>query len=140
MTALNSLILEKRAVIDRAYRCFLQNRDYFGLPDVLFFLIECVMHYLLIYDLAPDYLKRRPEFRKEHLGLAWEAADRGELILGGALADPVDSAVLLFRAESPEPLEKFVAADPYVKNGLVKSWRIRPWTTVVGEDAVSPVR
>jgi len=98
------------------------------------------MHYLLIYDLAPDYLERRPEFRKEHIGLAWEAVDRGELILGGALADPVDSAVLLFRAETPEPLEKFVAADPYVKNGLVKSWRIRPWNTVVGEDAVSPVR
>jgi uncharacterized protein YciI len=98
------------------------------------------MHYLLIYDLAPDYLERRPEFRKEHLTLAWEAADRGELILGGALADPVDSAVLLFRGESPETAERFVAADPYVKNGLIKHWRVRPWNTVVGDGASSPIR
>jgi uncharacterized protein len=98
------------------------------------------MHYLLIYDLAPDYLERRPEFRKEHLALAWEAADRGELILGGALADPVDSAVLLFRGESPEAVDRFVAADPYVKNGLIKHWRVRPWNTVVGDGASSPIR
>jgi hypothetical protein len=68
------------------------------------------------------------------------AQARGELILGGALADPVDTAILLFRGESPEVVERFVAADPYVKNGLVARWRIRPWTTVVGEAATAPVR
>jgi uncharacterized protein YciI len=98
------------------------------------------MHYLLIYDLAPDYLERRGQFRNEHLKLAWDASARGELVLGGALADPVDNAVLLFRGDSPQAAERFVAADPYVKNGLVASWKIRPWTTVVGETASSPVR
>jgi len=98
------------------------------------------MHYLLTYELAPDYLARRPEFRKEHLTLAWEAADRGELVLGGAVADPVDTAILLFQGETPEAAERFVAADPYVKNGLVRSWHVRPWNTVVGKDAASPVR
>jgi uncharacterized protein YciI len=98
------------------------------------------MHYLLFYDLAPDYLDRRTQFRKEHLALAWEAADRGELILGGAVAEPVDTAVLLFNTETAEPIERFVAADPYVKNGLVKSWRVRPWTTVVGKQASAPIR
>jgi len=98
------------------------------------------MHYLLLYDLNPDYLERRGEFRKEHLALAWQAVERGELVLGGALRDPVDTAVLLFKADSTEPVEQFVAADPYVKNGLVKAWRIRPWTTVVGNDASAPVR
>ena len=98
------------------------------------------MHYLLIYDLAPDYLERRGEFRNEHLKLAWDASARGELVLGGALADPVDNAVLLFKGDSPAVAERFVAADPYVKNGLVARWRVRPWTTVVGETASSPVR
>lgn len=98
------------------------------------------MHYLLIYDLAPDYLERRGQFRNEHLRLAWDASARGELVLGGALADPVDNAVLLFKGDSPEAAERFVAADPYVKNGLVARWRVRPWTTVVGETASSPVR
>ena len=43
------------------------------------------MHYLLFYDVVPDYLERRAKFRKEHLDLCWEACSRGELILGGAL-------------------------------------------------------
>jgi uncharacterized protein YciI len=98
------------------------------------------MHYLLIYDLAPDYLEKRGQFRNEHLALAWQACERGELLLGGALADPADNAVLLFQCDSPAPAERFVAADPYVKNGLVTRWRVRPWTTVVGDGASSPVR
>jgi uncharacterized protein YciI len=98
------------------------------------------MHYLLMYDVTPDYLERRAQFRAEHLKLAWAAAERGELLLGGALADPVDMSVLLFKGDSPEVAERFVAQDPYVKNGLVARWRVRPWTTVVGEGAANPVR
>jgi len=98
------------------------------------------MHYLLIYDLVPEYLERRSEFRKEHLALAWKASERGELILGGALADPVDGAVLLFEGPSPEVAERFAAADPYVKHGLVSDWRVRQWATVVGKTASSPIK
>lgn len=98
------------------------------------------MHYLLIYDLSPDYLEKRPQFRGAHLQLAWAASERGELVLAGALADPADSAVLLFKGDSPVAAERFAAADPYVQNGLVKSWRVRAWTTVVGADASTPVR
>jgi uncharacterized protein len=98
------------------------------------------MHYLLIYDVSDDYLERRAQFRAEHLALAWSAHERGELLLGGALADPVDAAVLLFTGDTPAAAEAFVAADPYVSNGLVKRWRVRPWTTVVGAGAASPVR
>lgn len=98
------------------------------------------MHYLLFYDIADDYLERRPAFRAEHLRLAWEAYDRGELILGGALANPVDGTVLLFEGPSPAVAAAFAEADPYVRHGLVSGWRVREWTTVVGRDAASPVR
>lgn len=98
------------------------------------------MHYLLIYDVSDDYLERRPEFRGAHLKHAWAAAERGELLLAGALADPVDTAMLLFEADSPAVAESFARADPYVLNGLVQQWRVRPWTTVVGERASNPVR
>jgi uncharacterized protein YciI len=98
------------------------------------------MHYLLEYELSADYLERRPQFRNEHLGLAWKAQARGEILLAGALTDPVDRAVFLFRADSPAPAEAFAKADPYVVNGLVKSWRVRAWTTVVGAEASTPVR
>ena len=98
------------------------------------------MHYLLIYELADDYLVRRPEFRGLHLQHAWAAHERGELVLAGALADPADQAVLFFQSETPETAEAFAQNDPYVKNGLIKSWRVRAWTTVVGDNAATPVR
>ncbi|HLX01609.1 MAG TPA: YciI-like protein [Trinickia sp.] len=98
------------------------------------------MHFLLMYEVAADYLERRGQYRAEHLELAWQAVERGELLLAGALADPVDGAVLLFEGESAEVAEAFAARDPYVRNGLVTSWKVRPWTTVVGERAATPVR
>ena len=98
------------------------------------------MHFLLFYDLAPDYLERRGQFRDAHLEHAWNAQGRGELVLAGALAEPADLAMLLFESESPETAERFAAADPYVTNGLVTSYRVRSWTTVVGREASTPVR
>jgi hypothetical protein len=98
------------------------------------------MHYLLFYEAAEGYLERRAAFRDEHLRLGWEAVERGELILGGAFAKPVDGAMLLFQGDSPAVAEKFALADPYVKNGLVKRWYVREWTTVAGKDAATPVK
>lgn len=98
------------------------------------------MHYLLIYDVVPDYVERRAAFRDEHLSLAWEAHASGDLVLGGALDDPVDGAVLLFRGDSPAAAESFATRDPYVRNGLVTRWRVRKWRTVAGTDAATPVR
>jgi len=98
------------------------------------------MHYLLFYEVGDDYVSRRAEFRDAHLEKAWKATERGELLLGGALANPVDGAVLLFRGDSAEVAESFAKADPYVANGVVKRWHVREWTTVVGKDAAKPVR
>jgi uncharacterized protein len=92
--------------------------------------------YLLEYALVDDYLDRRPAFRDEHLALAREAHRRGDLVLAGALAEPPDRAVLVWRTDDPGVVERFVDADPYVRAGLVASWTIRPWTVVIG-DAVS---
>jgi uncharacterized protein len=97
------------------------------------------MHYVMFYEFDEGYVARRGSFRPEHLRHAWEAHARGELILGGALADPVDQGLLLFNIDSPRIAEEFAAADPYVKNGLVRRYTIRPWNTVVGKDAASPV-
>ena len=95
-------------------------------------------HFLLRYELAPDYLARRPEHRDLHLRLAWEAVERGELLLGGAVDEPVDSALLLFTDR--EAATRFAEADPYVASGLVARWSVRPWITVVGTGAATPVR
>jgi len=97
-------------------------------------------HFLLFYDFVPGYLERRVPLRGEHFKFARAAQARGELVLGGALADPIDSAALLFIGESQAVAERFAEADPYVRNGLVKAWRVREWMTVVGEDALTEVR
>jgi len=97
-------------------------------------------HFLLFYEAGPDYLDRRPQFRAEHLRHAWSAAGRGEIVVAGALADPVDGAVLMFQGEEKSVAEDFARADPYVVNGLVARWHVREWTTVVGELAATPVQ
>jgi uncharacterized protein YciI len=90
------------------------------------------MYLALQYDLVDDYLERRPEFRDEHLGLARAAHQRGDLALAGALADPADQALLVWSTEDRAVVEAFAEADPYVRNGLVRAWRIREWNVVIG--------
>ena len=92
------------------------------------------MYFLLLYDLVDDYLERRPAFRVEHLALATAARDRGEIVLAGAFADPADGAALVFKADDAGVVERFAQSDPYVQNGLVTRWRVRPWTVVIGGD------
>ena len=90
------------------------------------------MHLALIYTLVDDYVERRAPLRDEHLGLARAAADRGELVLGGAFDAPADRALLVWATEDEDVVRRFVDADPYVSNGLVTSWEIRRWNVVVG--------
>ena len=94
-------------------------------------------HFLLTYTLAPDYLARRAALRAGHLALARAAAERGELLLGGAL-DPAEEAVLLFAGEDAGAAEAFARCDPYVANGLVTDWRVRRWVMVMGDGAEPP--
>ncbi|MFI5183777.1 MAG: YciI-like protein [Vicinamibacteria bacterium] len=93
------------------------------------------MYFILLYDYADNAVERRAPFREMHLKLAREFQERGELLLGGAFADPVDGAALVFRAGDAKVVEGFVSRDPYVASGLVTAWRIRPWTVVVGVHA-----
>lgn len=91
-----------------------------------------MQHFALIYDLVDDYIDRRAAFRAEHLKLAEEWRARGEVVLAGAFAEPADQALLIFRTADRSGPETFVQQDPYVKHGLVKSWKVRPWNVVIG--------
>jgi uncharacterized protein YciI len=89
-------------------------------------------YFALIYEATPDYVERRSALREDHLRLARAATERGELLFGGAFADPVDHALLVFRAPDASVVEDFARNDPYVTNGLVQRWDVRPWTVVIG--------
>ena len=97
-------------------------------------------HFLLFYEVGPDFIQQREKFRTKHLALAWQSHGKGELLLAGALAPPTDRAVLLFQGESPAAAENFARNDPYVTSGLVQKWTVRQWNTVAGADAASPLR
>jgi len=90
-------------------------------------------YFALFYDVVDNFVSRRAPYREEHLRLAREAHRRGELVLAGALADPADGALLVFRVPGQSVVEAFAQSDPYVTNGLVTRWKIRPWTVVIGE-------
>ncbi|MCW8813920.1 MAG: YciI-like protein [Ignavibacteriaceae bacterium] len=89
-------------------------------------------YYVLIYHYIDDYMTRRGQFREEHLKLANASNQRGELILAGAFSDPPDKALLIFHVADKSIIEEFIKNDPYVNNGLVTKWEIRPWTVVIG--------
>ena len=97
------------------------------------------MHYVLFYEVVEQYAERRAPFRVEHLAHARKAVADGALVLGGAFANPIDGTMLLFKGSSPAVAEEFAKNDPYVINGLVTKWRVREWTTVVGDLAENSI-
>ena len=93
------------------------------------------MHFLLFYDYVANIAERRTPHRPGHLALIKEYVDRGEIVLGGAFADPLDGAAIVFNVADRAKVDDFVKRDPYVVNGLVTKSRIREWSVLVGTAA-----
>ena len=91
------------------------------------------MYYILFYKTVDNYIEKRAPYRDAHLAYAQIACDNGTLIMGGALTEPADSALLLFECDGPEVAEEFARNDPYVKNGLITEWHVRPWIVAIGK-------
>jgi uncharacterized protein YciI len=89
-------------------------------------------YFALLYDVVDGFIEKRAPHRPAHLQMIREAHARGEVVLAGALGDPPDGALIVFRADTADVVERFAKADPYVTNGLVRSWRVRPWAVVIG--------
>jgi uncharacterized protein YciI len=90
-------------------------------------------YFVLRYDsVVDDYVNKRAPFRAEHLQLVRSAHERGEIVMAGAVGETPDGALLIFRSDGPESAKAFAENDPYVKNGLIRSWRVQPWNVVVG--------
>jgi uncharacterized protein YciI len=92
-------------------------------------------YFVLRYDsVVDDYVNRRAPFRAEHLAMVRDAHARGEIVMAGAVGETPEGAIIVFRADTPEPATSFASSDPYVKNGLIKSWRVQRWHVVVPQD------
>src|SRR5215831_4453868 len=90
-------------------------------------------YFALFYHVVENFVERRVPFRQLHLAHAQRASQHHGLILGGALAEPADTALIVFRGGSPDAARAFAESDPYVLNGLVQRWEVRPWNVVVGD-------
>jgi len=88
-------------------------------------------HLVLTYDYVADILERREPYRADHLAAVRERSERGEVLMAGALGDPVHGAAFVFAGVDRDEVERFATADPYVLAGLVTGWRIEPWNVVV---------
>ena len=91
-----------------------------------------MQYFILFYETVENYVERRAPFRDIHLSLAISALNRGEIVMGGAFDDPADSVAIVFYVKDKSVIEKFVKDDPYVQEGLIQKWWIRPWKVVVG--------
>jgi uncharacterized protein len=89
-------------------------------------------YFILTYKADADYIEKRTPYRPEHLALATKARESGALIMAGALANPADGSMIVFKGESAKVAEDFAKTDPYVVNGVVKEWSVREWTVVIG--------
>lgn len=89
-------------------------------------------YFALVYYVGPEFAQKRAAYREPHLRQVFDANKRGELVSGGALGDPPDRALLIFRGEDRTVAERFAASDPYVTSGLVQRWEVQPWNLVCG--------
>ncbi|KAG2450581.1 hypothetical protein HYH02_005082 [Chlamydomonas schloesseri] len=89
-------------------------------------------YYLLEYKYVPDILEKRTPYRAAHIEGAKKQAEAGKMVMAGAFGETPEGALFVFRDTTPEDIEKFVKADPYVQNGLVPAWHIKPYAVVVG--------
>uniref|UniRef100_A0A7S0WYM2 YCII-related domain-containing protein n=1 Tax=Chlamydomonas leiostraca TaxID=1034604 RepID=A0A7S0WYM2_9CHLO len=88
-------------------------------------------YHILSYSYVKDILEKRGPYREAHLAAAQAKADQGLMVMAGAVGSPPEGATFIFRNQSQQDIEAFVQADPYVKNGLVTSWKVSPYTVVV---------
>lgn len=90
------------------------------------------MYFILFYETVDNFIEKREPHREEHLAYASAAHERGDLVMAGALTDPSDTAVLVFKGEDIGMVEAFAKFDPYVTNGLVSRWHVRQWQVAFG--------
>lgn len=90
--------------------------------------MNTTIYYILFYKTVSDYIEKREQYRENHLKMIQKAYGNDELFIAGALSDPANEAVLVFKEK--EAAITFAKNDPYVINGLIKEWKVRPWNTV----------
>jgi uncharacterized protein YciI len=96
-----------------------------------------VPYFALLYDVVDQFTERRAPFREAHLRLVRAAHARAEIFMAGAIGEPPEGALLVFRGDTAAVAEDFARNDPYVLEHVVTHWRALPWHVVVEPPAAS---
>ena len=86
---------------------------------------------LLLYEYSGDFSRARGAFQRQHAERVSRATRRGELLLAGTTADPLDRGIFIFRESSAA--RAFASGDPFVAAGLVRHWEVRKWALAGGQ-------
>ena len=86
-------------------------------------------YYVLLYKAIEGFAELKLPYRKDHLEIIEQSSTAGELLIAGALSDPSNEAILVFNDH--KAAKEFAISDPYVKNGLIEHWEVRPWNVVI---------
>jgi uncharacterized protein YciI len=93
---------------------------------------EGLRTFMVMYRYVPEMEERRVPHRQEHLGWLREAAEAGQLILAGATRDPVDTGILIVRAEDGYAVRRLLLDDPYARANLIVGITVRQVGLAVG--------
>jgi uncharacterized protein len=88
------------------------------------------MKAVVFYESADDVGERAPLHMDEHVTWFTSFHERGELLMVGTFADPAkDGAMCILKDRASA--EAFAAGDPFVTNGVVKSYTIKEWKEIL---------
>ena len=88
------------------------------------------MKYVMTYRAVEDFLPLAQQHHPAHSERVDEFARRGDLLMVGTFDEPMNGdAMGVFTTR--EAAEEFIAGDPFVLNGVVAGWTVRPWHEVL---------
>ncbi|MGY1763785.1 YciI family protein [Geodermatophilus sp. SYSU D00779] len=88
------------------------------------------MKYVMTYRAVEDFLPLAQHHYPAHSARVEEFARRGDLLMVGTFDEPMNGEAMgVFTTR--EAAEEFIAGDPFVVNGVVASWAVRPWNEVL---------
>jgi uncharacterized protein YciI len=86
--------------------------------------------YVLLYEAADDVVTRAPIHFPAHRVRLVDFHTRGALLMVGPFSNAqAEGSMAIFT--SREAAEEFVEEDPFVLNGVVRSWQIRQWNEIL---------
>jgi uncharacterized protein YciI len=88
------------------------------------------MRYVLFYDSADDVKSRAPAHLAAHRAHLEASHARGDLLMIGTFADVQEQGAMAIFT-SHEAAADFARDDPFVLNGVVRSWRIQIWNEIL---------